>query len=717
MADVAQLGLSVDSSGVTKATADLNRLSNAAKVAENASKGLASASGRMNSSQIAAMAQNMGAVTRESNAAARALAAQSLAAQKAASSAKAHAAAVNDNYAKMRSNTQRFGGSMSGLAAQAQDVAVTAAMGMNPLIIALQQGTQIAGQMEMAMASGATATGVFAQAFRSLLSPISLAAIALTAVAAAALQMVNWSGLAASALNGLADVLQTIAPYAAGAAAGLAILYAPAIIGGTVQLIALLGRLSVAALGLAASFAAANPAVAFVIGITAAVAAANIFREELTQIFGTDIVGAAKTGVNYIIGSFVAAFEDIKFVWNNLPNIVGAAAVGAANAAIRAINHMINGAKMAINDLISAINVIPGVDIGALDTSGGAIGELENNFAAQLSEGVAARNSAGSSALSKDYLGGFGAAIAKGASAASSKLKELAKDITAVDDKTKKKGGGATEAEKYSDIVDGANRRIASLKAEQAALGMTEQAALALKYETDLLNEAQQKGITLTAAQRAELSGLAAEMSSTEIATKKAKEAMDFAKDAAKGFISDLRSGLMNGEGFWKSFGDAAMNVLDKIISKIEGQLVDALFSVGGVGSGGGLFGSLFGGLFGGGGQMAIAMGGGVGLYASGTASARAGMAIVGEQGPELVRFKGGEKVVPNHQLRAANSNSSGDQSVSFNMTLVLKGTGDKELLEQARKGAEMQMTQALSNYNRLLPDYIARANRNPSRR
>jgi hypothetical protein len=228
---------------------------------------------------------------------------------------------------------------------------------------------------------------------------------------------------------------------------------------------------------LAVTFAAANPAAAFVIGVTAAVVAANIFRDELTQVLGVDIVGAAKTGVNYIIGSFVAAFEDIKFVWANLPNIVGAAAIGATNAVINAVNAMINGAKMQVNSLIAAINQIPGVNIGALDTAGSTISNLENPYADKLAAGVGDRNAAVNGALSKDYLGEFDGAITKGASAASAKLKELAKDLTTVDDKSKKKGGaggGKTEAEKYSDIVDGANRRIASLKAEQQALGMTE---------------------------------------------------------------------------------------------------------------------------------------------------------------------------------------------------------------------------------------------------
>jgi hypothetical protein len=256
--------------------------------------------------------------------------------------------------------------------------------------------------------------------------------------------------------------------------------------------------------------------------------------------------------------------------------------------------------------------------------------EMQNPYADALAPALNELSAANQKAISgTDYIGEFGEAISRGASTASAKLKELAKDITTVDEKSKKKGGGGgkTEAEKYSDIVDGANRRIASLKAEQEALGMTEQAALALKYETDLLNQSQQKGIELTAAQKTELSGLANQMAATEVATKNAKEALDFAKDAAKGFLSDLRSGLANGESFWKSFGKAALNVLDKIISKVEDELVNALFSLNGAGSGGGggLFGSILGGI---GKIFGFASGGYTG---KGAASAVAGVVHGGE--------------------------------------------------------------------------------------
>lgn len=72
----------------------------------------------------------------------------------------------------------------SNIAAQFQDVFVTSAMGMSPLQIALQQGTQLAavmGTMER------PAAGLLA-AFTSILSPVSLATIAVTGLAAASIQ-------------------------------------------------------------------------------------------------------------------------------------------------------------------------------------------------------------------------------------------------------------------------------------------------------------------------------------------------------------------------------------------------------------------------------------------------------------------------------------------------------------------------------------------------
>lgn len=57
--------------------------------------------------------------------------------------------------------------------------------------------------------------------------------------------------------------------------------------------------------------------------------------------------------------------------------------------------------------------------------------------------------------------------------------------------------------------------------------------------------------------------------------------------------------------------------------------------------------------------------------YASGTTSAKRGMAVVGEDGPELVYMRGGETVVPNGG-RARGRRSGGEQTVH----IVIEGTG-----------------------------------------
>lgn len=529
MADVATLGLEVRSDQVERGSQALDQLTNSAKRAEAAAAGVSSSTKNAGTSAVSLAAS--------SGRAAASLNLEAAAAHKAAQAMRLHAAAANSNLQSVgRFNT-------ANIAAQFQDIAVSAQMGMGALQIGLQQGTQLAA----VIATMERPLHGLAAALASVLSPVSLAVIALTTLAAAGLLLVDWSAVASSLLRSLAAAIEPIAPYATMAAAGLALLYAPAIIGGVVSLIALMGRLAVSAGIAAAAMAAANPAAAFVLGVTAAVAAANIFRGELTQIFGVDIVGAAKTGANYVIGSFVAAFEDLKFVWNQFPSIVGAAAIGAANAAISGIESMLNAASGLLDQFIDKVNgalsMLPGgFNIGKIGAF--EIGKIANPYADALSGAVADRNAAVQGALSRDYLGGFGASISSGASAASAKLKELAGSFTNVED--------------------------AAGKAGKATKGAAEGA----KDPWDGLRNA----------------------------VDRTKEAMSFARDLAGGFLSDLRSGLKQGEGFWSSFKNAALNALDKIVDKLLNNVLDALFQVNsassGIGGGGGGIGGLLGGIF-----------------------------------------------------------------------------------------------------------------------
>ncbi|APG91158.1 phage tail length tape measure family protein [Sinorhizobium americanum] len=95
-----------------------------------------------------------------------------------ATAAGAAVKAANSN----RGGAQSF--NSANAAFQFQDIAVTAAMGMNPLMIGLQQGTQLAavvGSMERPVAG-------LAAAFTSLINPVSVVTIGLTAGVAALVQ-------------------------------------------------------------------------------------------------------------------------------------------------------------------------------------------------------------------------------------------------------------------------------------------------------------------------------------------------------------------------------------------------------------------------------------------------------------------------------------------------------------------------------------------------
>jgi len=158
-------------------------------------------------------------------------------------------------------------------------------------------------------------------------------------------------------------------------------------------------------------------------------------------------------------------------------------------------------------------------------------------------------------------------------------------------------GGGKSLAESYDDIVKSAERRISSLEAERNAVGLTDQAADKLRNTTDLLNEAQQKGIKLTDPQREKLETLAETMARVSEETRQAQEQMDFFEDIS----GDLKDGILD----VILEGEKASDVFKSLGKSIaRAALEAALFGTGpfgqsiGKGGGGGLLGGLLGGVF-----------------------------------------------------------------------------------------------------------------------
>jgi hypothetical protein len=236
--DVSALSLKIDSADVVRATADLDKFSASSAKAAGAAGKLSNDGGRpapalSRSGQAAAAAAasvdryaaaNTGAAATATQAAAAAQRAAQGATQ-AGAAARTSAAGwdmltgrLNNNFVAINKNLQALNlvpasaararaalndnanamqSTPGNIAAQFQDIGVTAAMGMSPLLIALQQGTQLSA----AFAGGGLKS--LGAALRSVISPVSLLTIAIVAGVAA---LIQW-GIEAANSSGEADRL------------------------------------------------------------------------------------------------------------------------------------------------------------------------------------------------------------------------------------------------------------------------------------------------------------------------------------------------------------------------------------------------------------------------------------------------------------------------------------------------------------------------------
>lgn len=144
---------------------------------------------------------------------------------------------------------------------------------------------------------------------------------------------------------------------------------------------------------------------------------------------------------------------------------------------------------------------------------------------------------------------------------------------------------------------------LAQQQMEREAIFMSTQAADALRMSTEMLNAARRQGIELSPAEVEAIKASADAMAASKAKTDEMKEMVGLGREVFKGFFSDMREGLMNGKSVWESFGNAAVNALNRIAEKLIEMAAAQLFesAFGGSGGGSGGIGGLIGGLFGGG--------------------------------------------------------------------------------------------------------------------
>lgn len=225
MGDVAALSLSIESSSVVKAANDLDKFaaaSDRAKVAAGSqSSGIAKlvALAQSMDSKLSALVGSLDKIAGATKAAAAAndnMAVSAAKAGAALSVADSHVIAYTQHLAGLAAaqrdanshvlayqrhlaslpaalnNAAKSGAALQAntgnIAAQFQDIGVTAAMGMNPLLIALQQGTQLSAVFAQ---SGGSMRDVLVGAFKQVASAQAIMTIGIVAAAAALIQLAS----------------------------------------------------------------------------------------------------------------------------------------------------------------------------------------------------------------------------------------------------------------------------------------------------------------------------------------------------------------------------------------------------------------------------------------------------------------------------------------------------------------------------------------------
>lgn len=122
-------------------------------------------------------------------------------------------------------------------------------------------------------------------------------------------------------------------------------------------------------------------------------------------------------------------------------------------------------------------------------------------------------------------------------------------------------GGRKSEAENYQTIAEAAERRIKALQAERDAIFMTEEAASKLRNETELFNDAQQKGIKLTDDQKGNLTTLAETMARVEEETRLAKEQQRFFDDITDDLKNGILDAIVEGDNLAETFENIGKSI------------------------------------------------------------------------------------------------------------------------------------------------------------
>lgn len=494
------------------------------------------------------------------------------------------------NVNALSTSTRNLSNNTGNLAAQFNDIGVQLAGGQSPFLIALQQGSQINQVLGQAGAGGAVRA--LGAAFMSLLNPVSLATIAIIAVAGTAIQYfgsILGDGAASNeTLKEQNDLIRRVAENWGDAVPAL--------------------RAYVDELDRAASGAD--------LGEATRIAQTELFADFLPQI---EELGLAFDVLRETTADSVEESENLDRAYDDLITKMHDGSAGADDFA--RLLDLLSGSQLANTETGQILIGILNQMAGAFNTAAAAAANLGAQTAAALGGpdgGDTYRDRQASQfqfAAEQERINGLTTdqltlenEIARVRSEASrddiilterqaldiatARLSAEERRAAIIKSNNASNKAGASSANETERERQAVLDLIAALEFEQSLLGMS-------SAEKAVQNALRRAGAAATDEERAAIEELIMATAAERDALAASEQAMqafqNLATNALTSFISDLRDG--------KSAAEALSNVFDNIADQLINMAVQGLVQAafGGLFGGGGGLGGLFGGLFGGG--------------------------------------------------------------------------------------------------------------------
>lgn len=447
------------------------------------------------------------------------------------------------------------------IAAQFQDIAVTAAMGMNPMTIALQQGSQLVGVLNL-MEKPLSSIVI---AFKSLFNTTSLVTMGLVGLVAAGMQMVDWTSVANNTLGLLSDAFGAASDNVEIFASALIGLSFTGVIAGASSLTAILGTLG----------KVLGPIITFF----------SKFFTILSRVLFSKftLIATAITGVVYALGKLRNYLQDtfgfdISFgLWDKLTSLI-------------------KKATNALKDFFNVSNVNKEGWDNVSQSMGEELDNLQNKYKSlsmgdKESDEFLKRMELYQKAVKEkvNLEDRFGLFNKTGFELIDEHAKAYA-NLNAKIKKTEENIKSAAEATKsWNNLIEKNNQDFASAQLEMRLIGADTYTSEYEKIKAGLTNQAVEANIPLTPEKIAYINESADGLARVREETEKLKDSFDTSKSITNSFFQDMRTGLRDGVSMWESFGNAVTNVLDRILSKMMDIGVDMLFqSIGTLGTSGG---------------------------------------------------------------------------------------------------------------------------------